>query len=132
VRKKHYETWLAQTEKIGDVVAWFTLDKVFMAPMESVLVNGKQTERTYENYGATARVKMTWNLPVEGTPIFADVTNVHLNKTLRAEMKRGTTGGVSFQVVDDLGALENVNIEGLRKLADELTRPVRTPKSSQS
>lgn len=134
IRKKRYETWLSQTENVGDVVAWFTLDKAFVTPMENILANGKEEERTYESRGRMARVKMTYNLPVERTTTFADVTNVDLNKTLRAVMKRGTTGGVSFQVVDDLGRLENVNLAALRKLAKETRRhpSSRKSKSSQS
>lgn len=132
VRKAHYETWLKQTGSIGDVVTWFTFDKAFITTMDTVLTDGKKDKRTYENVGRTARVKDTWNLPVEATTPFADVTNVDLNRTLRARMKRGTTGGISFEVVDDLAVLENVNIAVLRKFAEETKRLAGISESSRS
>lgn len=122
VRRARYHKWLSQTEHVGDVVAWFTLDRAFLAPMDEVLGKGKKGVRSYENYGRTKRDKETWNYPVEGSPVFCTISNVDLNKTLRAVMKRGKTGGVSFSIVDDLAVLENVDLDTLRALAKKTER----------
>jgi hypothetical protein len=122
VRKKRYETWLSKVKGIGDVVVWFTLDKAFIAPMKQVLSEGSEEERSYEQRGKTARTKMTWNFPVEKADRFADVSGVELNKTIRASLDRSTSGSIAWVLDYDPGVLENVNLSGLRKLAEQVRR----------
>lgn len=123
LRKERYETWLSKTKTIGDVVAWLTLDKAFIAPMNKVLSEGKQVERTYESRGPKARTKMTYNLPVENAVPFADVTGVRLNETIQASLSRGSSGSVAFSIRHTPGTLENVNLKALLDMAEEVKRP---------
>ena len=122
VRKKRYQTWLSRVKGIGDVVAWFTLDKAFMAPMKTVLAEGSQEERSYESRGMTARTKMTWNFPVERADHFADVSGVELNRTIRSSLSRSTSGSIAWNLDYEPGVLQNVNLPGLLKMADEVKR----------
>ena len=123
VRRKRYKTWLSQTETIGEIVVWFTLDKMWIAPMDEVLRKGKTIVRTYEAFGKEARRKKTWNMPVEDAILLADVAGVQLNQTLRSSMSRGPTGAVAFSVDDDLGILENLNLDVLLDMAKQVRRP---------
>jgi len=122
VRKKRYETWLSRVREIGDVIAWFTLDKAFMTSMDRVLSEGTEEERTYESRGMTARKKMTWNFPVEKAERFADVGGVELNRTIRASLDRSTSGSIAWILDYEPGVLENVNLPGLLKLAEQVRR----------
>jgi hypothetical protein len=122
LRKERYETWLSKTKGIGDVVAWLTLDKAFITPMDRVLSEGEEIERTYEARGAKARTKMTYNLPVEEAIPFADVTGVRLNETIRASLSRGSSGSVAFSIEHKPGSLENVNLKALSQMADDVRR----------
>jgi len=121
-RKERYRVWLSRTERIGDIVAWFTLDKVFIAPMKTVLTKGKPEVRSYESRGREARKKKTWNLPVEEAILLADVQGVKLNETLRASMDVGKSGGVTFSVDDGSGLLVNVDLKALLDMADGVKR----------
>jgi hypothetical protein len=99
---------------------WFTLDRAFIATTDTVLTKGKKEERSYEGQGRKTRTKMTFNLPVEDTEVFAEVSGVKLNETLRPVWNRGKTGAISTTMEDDLGVLNNVNMKAFERLAGEV------------
>lgn len=124
IRKKRYEVWLTRTKKIGSLVIWFTLDKAFIAPMDLILSEGKAEDRSYESYGRKARIKTTYNYPVEQAEHFADVNGVKLNETLRPVLTRGQSGSISIKIEDDPGILKNVNLEAIERLAEQVKRRI--------
>jgi len=124
VRKKRYEVWLTRTRKVGCLVIWFTLDKAFIAPMNLILSEGKAEDRSYESYGRQARIKTTYNYPVEQAERFADVNGVRLNETLRPVLTRGQSGSISIIIEDDPGILKNVNLEAFERLTEQVKRHV--------
>lgn len=122
VRKKRYETWLSRTKNIGCLVIWFTLNKAFITPMDLILSNGTEEERSYEGRGRLARIKKTLNFPVEKAEHFANVNGVRLNETLRPILKRSQSGAISITIEDDPGNLIDVNLEALERLAEQVKR----------
>ncbi len=122
-REDRYRTWLGRTNGVGALIVWFTADKAFITTVARVLKEGTKIERTYEMRGGKSRVKQTYNLPVESTEHFADVTGVELNRTFRPVLKRNSkTGAITSEIEDSPGILENVNLPALRRLSAEARR----------
>jgi hypothetical protein len=121
-RKARYEEWLTRTKGIGALMVWLTTDRAWIATVNEVLKNGKQEVRTYENRGSAARQKMTWNLPVEKTRHFANVTGYQINETLKASFQWTTSGGLEVDVTDDPGDFDNVDVASLLAMAKSVRR----------
>lgn len=122
VRESRYKVWLSRMKGIGSIVVWFTLDKAFIASMETVLTKGTKEERSYEGRGRMARTKMTFNMPVEDAVLFAEVSGVRLNETLKPVLTRSKSGAISITIEDDPGLLQNVNMAAFERLVDEIKK----------
>lgn len=122
-RRSRYEQWLSRTRGVGALTVWLTTDRAWIAPTEKVLRDGKEEERTYEMRGGAGRKKKTWNLPVESAQPFASVTGYELNKTFKASLRWTVSGGIEFDVTDDLGDFSDVQVATLRSLAKSVRRP---------
>jgi hypothetical protein len=121
-KKARYEQWLSRTRGIGALIVWLTTDRAWIAPTEQVFRDGIEEERTYEMRGGAGRKKKTWNLPVESALPFANVTGYELNKTFKASLQWTTSGGIEFDVTDDLGDFSDVQVATLRRLAKSVRR----------
>ena len=122
LREGRYKVWQSRMKVIGSLVIWFTLDKAFIAPMETILAKGKKEERSYEGRGRMARTKMTYNMPVEDAELFAEVSDVRLNETLKPVLTRSKSGAISITIEDDPGLLQNVNMAAFERLTDEVKK----------